>query len=93
MLTKIRSYSGPGITLALRINEYGTIIIGLVGNAKYGPDCWLLVTNGLFGVAVVATVAASGGLRDSPRFNDGGFGVELLVRLLKEICQTLKYLK
>lgn len=28
----------PGKTLALRNKEYGTIIIGLVGNAKKG--CW-----------------------------------------------------
>lgn len=30
------TYNGPGRTLAPLINEYGTITIGFVGNAKYG---------------------------------------------------------
>lgn len=30
------TYNGPGMTLAFLINEYGTIMIGLVGNAKNG---------------------------------------------------------
>lgn len=47
------TYSGPGSTLAPRINEYGIITIGLVGSARYGGG----------GVDTVAgLLIASGGL-------------------------------
>jgi hypothetical protein len=30
------TYNGPGMMLAVRISEYGMIIIGFVGNARNG---------------------------------------------------------
>lgn len=44
------TYNGPGSTLAKRINEYGMMIIGVVGNATYGCDGAI---GGLFGVSIV----------------------------------------
>lgn len=49
----MKTYSGPGRMLALRIIEYGIITIGVVGKAKYGA-----MIGGLFGVST--------GLEDSP---------------------------
>lgn len=43
------TYSGPGSTLAKRINEYGMITIGVVGSAKYG--CGGMI-GGLFGISI-----------------------------------------
>lgn len=43
------TYNGPGSTLANRINEYGIMIIGVVGNARYG---WDDAIDGLFGVSI-----------------------------------------
>jgi hypothetical protein len=31
-----QTYSGPGMTLAFLMSEYGMMMIGLVGNAKKG---------------------------------------------------------
>lgn len=41
--------SGPGSTFALRINEHGMIMIGVVGSARYGCD--IPMASGLFGLS------------------------------------------
>lgn len=41
--------SGPGNTFALRINEHGMIMIGVVGSARYGCD--IPMASGLFGLS------------------------------------------
>lgn len=41
--------SGPGNTFALRINEHGMIMIGVVGSARYGCDNPM--ASGLFGLS------------------------------------------
>lgn len=58
----MKTYNGPGMTLAFLMSEYGIMMIGFVGNAKKGCD----ETGGDLG--------ASWGLWD-PDFWPGGFGV------------------
>lgn len=41
--------NGPGNTFALRINEHGMIMIGVVGSARYGCD--IPMASGLFGLS------------------------------------------
>lgn len=41
--------SGPGRTFAPRISEHGTIMIGVVGSARYGCD--IPMASGLFGLS------------------------------------------
>lgn len=41
--------SGPGNTFALRINEHGMMMIGVVGSARYGCD--IPMASGLFGLS------------------------------------------